>query len=557
MGMITTYVFTDPSDFTLDDILITDAVAALAPVANSGQIFSQPISSSSGFTFNSALTSIEDGIIIQIPQLITPTFTGLVNVSTGPGLVTKISGGGDWNAGAISVQSLTGSGKIQFTTTANTTAQMVGLSLTDPGGNFVAINYAVFLESGGIGIFESGTGISGSFPSYASGDIISVVVTGTTVTYQKNGSVFYTSLVAATFPLFFACSINGATDTVGTIRLQNCATLLAGDSISFPSFTYPGLGSIVGFSAFSVAGDVGVPGYILENRYWNGFTWVTSNGTYAQSNPASVVAANITTLPNNNTVSVKVITTASDGPTPMSIHGPLVITYLGEIYSNGTIQSNSIIIADMISSFASVFSETGSDKVTFAFNVNGVLNYWNGSAWVHSNGTLAQTNTAAVLNTNCGTLLNVNSIVQPYVLLTSASGSTTPNITSMTMNYIFGAINPTAPLTTIVFGFLCDLQGIPVAGASMIFSLINTIPNAYMAAGTNVLFPTSVTLITDANGFFSAPLVATTQFQGVNTFMQVVIKKGSVMESVGPDGQPLYLSIPIQGSIDITSLLSA
>ena len=68
----------------------------------------------------------------------------------------------------------------------------------------------------------------------------------------------------------------------------------------------------------------------------------------------------------------------------------------------------------------------------------------------------------------------------------------------------------------------------------------------------------SVTAITDENGFFEQPIIATTQFEGNTTFVQVVIKKtNSVLENVGPTGEPLYLTIPIQASIDITSILTA
>lgn len=609
----TIFDFTTPSDYVLEDVSIVDDVASLSFEPNPGQLFSQPLTSSSGFTFNSALTAINAGVLSQIDQRpASATFFAAWTSSlsanwSGSGngsLVVSAFNGAAINGGLLD---LTGSVNkyVSFSATHNTDSlQIFSLEFqvtpnysgapvddqvfldiapdeTNSENNCVQIDHytdgtlyvSVYDDTGTLitdSVFHSFSPTAGQTTTFllqcdGNAGITTLFENGSQVS-QQTGIPFTRS--APLVDTFVGKYHNGQ-DTNSNFKFSNFSfystvvtpaspslslTIYAADTVTFPPFTYPGLGSIVGFSGFSAPG-VGEPGYILETRFWNGSAWVTSNGTFAQSNPASTVAANIAALPNNNTLNIKVITVGSN--VSMTVTAPVTITYAGQIFGTGSIQSNTALIADQIQGFSSNFSETGSDTVSFALNVNGTLKYWNGSAWVNSNGQFAQTNTASVINTQCESLLGVSSLVQPYAFLKSASGSTSPNITTMTMNYSFGAINPSLPLTTIVYGFLCDLQSNPVMGANIIFSLINLIPNAYNAAGTNVLLASSVTVVTDSNGFFSVPLIATTQFQGTNTFMQVVIQKGTVIENVASDGSPLFLTIPIQGSIDITSLLSA
>lgn len=558
MAITTIFDFTSPSDYTLSNISISDAVASLSLVANPGQTFSQPFTSSSGFTFNSSYTSITGGILSQIAQDITPTLTNAVNGTTGTGSFTKTSGGTGYNAGCSSVQTITGNGYVQVTApTTGTIGMVFGLSTeSNPEGNYQNLNFAVNFNGSTAQVYELGISV-GSPISYTAGDLFQITVNNTVVNYLKNGTIFYTSLTAATFPMYFGCSLYTPSTTLTGILLQNAATTYLGDVITFPEFTYSGLGSIIEFTGFTTGGDVNAPGYVLNGQYWNGMAWVSSNNTYAQSNPLTTVNMYIEQLPNNNSLTIKVITT--NGNSAMSITGPLTVTYSGQIYptSGGTIQSNSSFSAQEVLTFASQFSESGSDSVTFALGVNGQLMYWNGSAWANSNGTFSQTNSVSVLNTNASTLLTVNSNVEVFALLVSGTGSTTPNITNMKVQYSFGAIEPTAPVTTIVFGFLRDIQCNPISGATIVFSLINLIPNAYMAANEHVLMYSSVTATTDVNGYFEQPVIATTQFQGTNTFVQVIINYNTYVENVGPTGTPLYLTIPIQESIDITSILSA
>lgn len=293
-------------------------------------------------------------------------------------------------------------------------------------------------------------------------------------------------------------------------------------------------------------------------QYWNGAAWVASNETFAESSTLAAINANLASLSYaaGNFQLLALMHSSAGNTTPVLQN--VVVNYYDFVFGSGSIQALNPIDVQSLFSFLSSFTQAGSDTVTFALQVNGVLQYWNGAAWVASNGTLAQTNSMSQIQANMESLLTVNSAVAPYVFLNSGTGSTSPTITNIVIVYVFGAIEPTAPQTCIVYGFLRDVVGNPLPGVTVTFSLVPAIPNGYMEAANHVLFPTSVSTTTDANGYFEQPVVSTSQFEDNNTTsVQVAFTMGSSKESVGPTNQPLTLNVPLQGSVNITTLLCA
>ena len=63
-----------------------------------------------------------------------------------------------------------------------------------------------------IQVYESGT-LKGTFGTYAAGDKLRVAVVGGVVKYSSNGTVFYTSTKAPTYPLLVDAALytQGAT----------------------------------------------------------------------------------------------------------------------------------------------------------------------------------------------------------------------------------------------------------------------------------------------------------------------------------------------------------
>ena len=132
--------------------------------------------------------------------------------------------------------------------------------------------------------------------------------------------------------------------------------------------------------------------------------------------------------------------------------------------SNPNILSSFKIQASAVSGFTETASYGGSDNVQYTILINGADYYWNGSSWVSSNGTYAQSNTAATIESNCTnssltTALNGGSYLQVRAFIHSASGSTTPTLTGVSLTYTFAAIQPSSPAQCTVWCYLQDILG--------------------------------------------------------------------------------------------------
>src|SRR5437763_2971420 len=78
---------------------------------------------------------------------------------------------------------------------------------------WASIDFGLHLDlSGTIYIFEAGSN-RGTFGTYATGDKLQVAIVGGVVKYKKNGTVFYTSSIAPTYPLLVDTALysNGST----------------------------------------------------------------------------------------------------------------------------------------------------------------------------------------------------------------------------------------------------------------------------------------------------------------------------------------------------------
>ncbi len=97
---------------------------------------------------------------------------------------------------------------------------MIGLSDSDTDASYATIDYAIYLRNDGCAcVFENGAS-KGTFGTYSSGDVLSVERTGSTITYLKNGSVFYTSAVASTGDLHVDTSLHTTGATLNDIVIK-------------------------------------------------------------------------------------------------------------------------------------------------------------------------------------------------------------------------------------------------------------------------------------------------------------------------------------------------
>ena len=146
-------------------------------------------------------------------------WTNLVGVTASGSSLTKTALDNWGNAGAVSTQAIaSGDGSVEFTASETNLARMCGLGNGDAGQNYPDIEFAIQLTASnctnGVWVFESGTFI-GNVGTYSAGDKFRVAVEGGGVKYSKNGTIFYTSTVAPSYPLLVDTSLysNGTTLT--------------------------------------------------------------------------------------------------------------------------------------------------------------------------------------------------------------------------------------------------------------------------------------------------------------------------------------------------------
>lgn len=144
---------------------------------------------------------------------------------SGNDLVKKSNAPDSWNAGAVSIETIARRGFVEFKTAEIGTNKAIGLSNDDSPDNTLAdIDFAIWLywdgTNGIVKVSESGTS-QGTFGTYSANDVFRVeaarTASGPVVTYSKNGTVFYTSATAPTFPLRVDTSLKTPGATINDV----------------------------------------------------------------------------------------------------------------------------------------------------------------------------------------------------------------------------------------------------------------------------------------------------------------------------------------------------
>jgi len=87
-----------------------------------------------------------------------------------------------------------------------------------------------------------------------------------------------------------------------------------------------------------------------------------------------------------------------------------------------------------LSAFSESASKPTGTEIKYILNVDAQNKYWDGSAWSNSDGTYAQANTAAEINTNAMALLTVSSTVLVVAFLNTTDDQATPTLTSVSLS---------------------------------------------------------------------------------------------------------------------------
>jgi RHS repeat-associated protein len=109
-------------------------------------------------------------------------------------IITKIGFGDSWYEGLATTGTIQADGYVEFTAETKGKFVVAGLATTNPDSFFFNREYAIYLHSTQVYIYESGSN-KGSKTTYENGDIFRVERIGDRVYYKKNGEVIYTSEV--------------------------------------------------------------------------------------------------------------------------------------------------------------------------------------------------------------------------------------------------------------------------------------------------------------------------------------------------------------------------
>ena len=152
------------------------------------------------------------------------TWTNKVGCSSSSDQLTKTAANG-WNAGASSVETLSGDGWAEFTVGQTTDLFMFGLSNGDSGVGYADIDFSWYAQAAGLARVQEG----GSFPTtswaYTASSVFRVAVESGVVKYYIDGVLKYTSASSPTYPLL----VDTALFTSGCV-ISTC-TLTAADEL--------------------------------------------------------------------------------------------------------------------------------------------------------------------------------------------------------------------------------------------------------------------------------------------------------------------------------------
>lgn len=611
MSITQTFQFDNEDNFTFSSSVISSNQGKLEIIDNPGQVFSQDFSSSSGFTYDPTKAAFGSGSVSALDQrpsdsIAAATYTSSKDLNwittgslshTNIGTTTLVGGklqclsgnnGVYYGSSAFGTIQQTGTLRCKYTPNYSGTpsANIQILSLAPPSGSNNVLTFfhsasggslrltaqdtsgasiwaAVIvgtwsptsgteyelevdfnLTGGATRIFINGVQLGSTLTQTATrGSTATRLYVGAGVTYAQANASFNDVVCYST-------ALHTSNYTPGYTLPE---TSYVTSTVALPAFSYTGLGTIQEVESSTIT-EAGIPHYLIAGYYFNGSSWVLSDGSYTQSNTSAAVIANLTSLVVAGSTSVVVSIIFPDSNTQASVD-LISVTITGQKYSaTGYIEPvQALQVKDLISYTQSV-SEPTNTSLKVALKIDGALTYYNGSAWVVSDGTASQANTPTQLNDAFDELaLGSNSSIFVRWILTTTSNTATPTITTSSIEYNYGAIEMD-PEVCVVYGYIRNISAAPIVGAKVTFTLVAS-QNEYNEATSNVILGTPVSAFTDENGYFSLDLIRSSAFEGSPVYQVVVVKGQNKASNIL--GNPLVFEVPDAETKDITDLLQA
>lgn len=198
----------------------------------------------------------------------------------------------------------------------------------------------------------------------------------------------------------------------------------------------------------------------------------------------------------------------------------------GATYFNGekTVEFASASEASSLSAFSSTQTTPANTAVGYILRISGSLYYHDGAAWVASSGALAQSNTAAQINTNAATAPLVAGSYLNVVIVLSSNGTATPSVDTLAFTFGFHGQSLAAPGECAVYCFLKDILGVDVASTAE--AVLIAINEQSFTVGSFLIprFYKEEVFVNDASGAYCQMSLAKTSSVGKKIRFQVAYK---------------------------------
>jgi hypothetical protein len=320
--------------------------------------------------------------------------------------------------------------------------------------------------------------------------------------------------------------------SVTSVQLTVIEHNYAETSVLMPDYVYSGPGAEIRLNNGTTT-ETGSPHYTINGMYWNGVEFVASDGSYAQANTKTAIVALMPVLIPSNTLSVAIKFPAGIIQNNLD---QMDFDLSGHYYNqtDPTLQLNDTTKTSELLTFVETATKTGSE-IKWTIIIDGVEKYYSGG-WVASNGTYAQANTAADIQTNAATILNTRATLAIKGFLHSNDGSQTPLLDNLEISYDSALPDPTAATLIELEGFLY-LKNAPRAN-------LTVYARPYLAGGVNAgvfeVYEYTTLGVSNSVGWFEADIYV----NPTATFIEMKIGKQSYMVDLSGKS----------GTVDISTL---
>ena len=205
---------------------------------------------------------------------------------------------------------------------------------------------------------------------------------------------------------------------------------------------------------------------------------------------------------------------------------------------NPTITLNDTLSMDDLEFFTETSTISGSDAIKYTLSKDGVEYYFSGT-WVISDGTYAQSNTAAEIETNKATFTTTGVITGIKIFLHSDDSSTTPSISNLLVTYNFITL-PVETIPTTLLWWYGKQNDATDDDTTATIALTNNV----VKYGSNTTITSKSITITPTTGTYEVDIINTAG-------MQTDINGKEQTYTLTINGESYLLNIPNKSAVNL------